>query len=259
MNLFDLTWTVSPVGALIGAVAGFLWAPWSSVLVDRPPLKDATEMPGLPFRCPVCRNALLPRSCVPFVSFLVQRGRCLGCAVSIPRFEVLNEVLCVVAGTLTGAFVGVRAWLPAMLAITLVLVPVAQVDLRTRKIATKVVYPTAAATAVLLTLAAAENGDWKRLLIALACGVATSLFFWILWFVYPAGMGPGDARLCLMLGLGTGWFGIQGAFLGAMFGFVLGSVIGVPYSLLKLRNLQLQLPFGPFLGLGALLLIWFAP
>ncbi len=259
MNLFDLTWAISPLGALIGAIVGFLWAPWSSVLVDRPPLKDATEMPGMPFRCPVCRNALLPQSSVPFISFLVQRGRCLACAVSIPRFEVLNEVMCVVAGTLTGAFVGTRAWLPAMLLITLVLVPVSLVDLRTRKIATKVVYPTAAATAVLLVLAASANGDWQRLIVALGCGLGVSLIIWILWFVYPAGMGPGDARLCLMLGMGTGWFGIRGAFLGAMFGFLLGSIIGVPYSLLKLGNLKAQLPFGPFLGLGAVILIWFAP
>jgi leader peptidase (prepilin peptidase) / N-methyltransferase len=257
--LLNFTFGFSVVGALVGVLVGLLWAPWSSVLVDRPPLRDAVELPSLPFRCPVCRHGLVGRSIVPLLSFLVQRGRCLACGVSIPRFEVANDVLCVVAGGLTGGFIGLRAWLPAMLVIALVMVPVTMVDLRTKKIATKLVYPAAGLTALLLTLATTRNGDWKRLGIALAAGVATSLLVWLLWFVYPAGMGPGDARLCLMLGFGSGWFGIQGALLGIMFGFVLGSAAGVPYSLLKFGNLKAQLPFGPFLGLGALLLMWFAP
>ena len=259
MTLVDLTIRFSLGGAIVGAIVGFLWAPFSSVLVDRPPLRDAAEMPGLPFRCPVCRNALLPRSIFPLLSALVQRGRCLACGVSIPRFEVLNDVSCIGVGALTGAFIGTRAWLPAMLFISLILVPISLVDLRTRKIATKIVYPAAAGTAVLLALAASNNGDWKRLLIAYGCGLGFSAFIWLLWLVYPKGMGPGDARLALMLGMGTGWFGIPGALIGVMFGFVLGSAVGVPYSLIKLRNLKLQLPFGPFLGLGAMLLIWFAP
>jgi leader peptidase (prepilin peptidase) / N-methyltransferase len=106
--------------------------------------------------------------------------------------------------------------------------------------------------------AAVPGGQWRRLGIAVLCGLGTALFIWILMIIYPKGMGDGDVRLCLMLGLATGWFNWQTALVGTMAGFVLGSVVGIGYGIASRQYLKAQLPFGPWLGLGALLLVWFA-
>jgi leader peptidase (prepilin peptidase) / N-methyltransferase len=257
--LTDFSFATDAFGALVGVLVGLLWAPWSSMLIARPPLRDAPESLGLPFRCSTCRHSLTPRDVIPFASQLLSGGRCRHCSAPIPKIEFINEVSCAGVGGLAGAFTGTRTWLPAMLAVALFLVPISIVDLKSRLIATKLVYPATVIVFVLFALSAFRTGDWRRLGVAVVCGIGSSLFIWILWFVYPKGMGPGDARLSLMLGLGSGWFGWQGAVLGMMFGFLLGNIIGIPYSLIKLRNLKLQLPFGPFLGLGALLLMLFAP
>jgi leader peptidase (prepilin peptidase) / N-methyltransferase len=195
----------------------------------------------------------------PLVSFLMRRRRCHHCGEAIAWTELINDVLCVGIGALTGLVTGQKYWLAALLWIALVSVPISIFDLKWRLIATKLVYPAWIIALSLFVFSAARNGDWMRLRMAVMCSVGSSAFVWLLHLVYPKGMGMGDARLMLMLGLGSGWFGWQGAILGMMFGFLLSNIIGVPYSLIRYRNLKALLPFGPFLGLGAALVMWFAP
>ncbi len=259
MTIVDLTWKFDVVGAVIGMIVGLLWAPWSSMLIARPPLKDASEALGLPFRCTACRHALGLGQVLPFVSRLKHRGKCAHCAAPIPKGELTNELLCVATGAAAGGLVGIHPWLPALLALSLVLVPMSIVDLATRKIATRLVYPATGVVLALLIGAAAATGEWRRLGVAVLCGVLASAFMWVLWFVYPGGMGDGDARLSLLLGLGTGWFGWQGTLLGIGAGFVIGSIVGVGYGIAVKKYLKAQLPFGPWLAIGAGLLMWLAP
>jgi leader peptidase (prepilin peptidase) / N-methyltransferase len=259
MTIADLTWSMNPFSGLIGLIVGLLWAPWSSMLIARPPLKDATEPLGLPFRCASCHHRLGWLEVLPFVGWVVRRGRCGHCSAPISKGELANEVLCALVGFVAGATIGMHAWLPALLVLSLILVPMSIVDLKTRKIATKLVYPATGLVLMLLIAAAAVNGEWRRLGVAVLCALVASALMWILWFVYPGGMGDGDARLVLLLGLGTGWFGWQATLLGVGAGFVIGSVVGILYGIAVKKYLKAQLPFGPWLGLGAALLIWLAP
>jgi leader peptidase (prepilin peptidase) / N-methyltransferase len=259
MTIADLTWSMNPLSGLIGLIVGLLWAPWSSMLIARPPLKDATEPLGLPFRCSSCRQRLGWLEVLPFVGWVLRRGRCRHCSAPISKSELVNEALCALVGFVAGATIGMHAWLPALLVLSLILVPMSIVDLKTRKIATKLVYPATGLVLILLIAAAAVNGEWRRLGIAVLCALVASALMWILWFVYPGGMGDGDARLVLLLGLGTGWFGWQATLLGVGAGFVIGSVVGILYGIAVKKYLKAQLPFGPWLGLGAALLIWLAP
>jgi leader peptidase (prepilin peptidase) / N-methyltransferase len=246
------------VAMIIGIVVGLMWAPWSSILIDRPPLIGATDSLGLPFRCQECRSPISFVAGLPFIGRLLVRGRCQSCNKAVPGRELANDILCVVIGGLTGGFIGRTPALPALLFAALLLVPVSIVDLRIRKIATRLVYPGALVTAVLLTVAAAVDGEWRRLIVALLCGVGAWAFIWVLFIIYPDGMGDGDARLCLMLGMITGWFGWPTAMVGILAGFVTGSMVGIGYGVVTRKYLKATLPFGPWLGLGALAIAWIA-
>lgn len=251
---------MSPLGAVLGLMAGALAAPLSSVLMDRPPLRDQdNESLRATWRCASCRAPLPLRRSIPVVSWLAQRGRCHSCAASIGTRELINDGLCLMVGLLTGAFVGVNAALPALMVLALVLVPMALIDLRLHKIPTRLVYPATAVVTVLLGVAAVVQGDPRRLVRALAGGLLASAFIWLLVIVYPAGMGDGDARLCLLLGMGLAWFGWGHLLYGLMAGFVLGSVVGIGYALASGQGRKTQLPFGPWLGSGALLVMLIAP
>ena len=246
---------MSVLGAALGLLAGLISAPLSSVLMDRPPLRENdNESLRAPFRCRSCRARVGVRDAIPLLGQLRLRGRCGGCGQPLRR-ELLNDVMCLAVGALTGAFVGVTAVLPAMLVLSLVLVPIALIDLELRKIPTRLVYPASAVVAVLLAVAAVADGDARRLGRAVAAGVLASALLWLLVIVYPAGMGDGDARLCLLLGLGLGWYGWMHVAYGIMAGFVIGSVVGIGYAVTSGQGRKAQLPFGPWLGAGAFLVI----
>lgn len=245
------------VAVLVGVVAAFLAAPLISVLTTRPPLRDTSTPPRWPFRCDTCGTALSWAAVTPIVSWIVRRGRCRTCGAPISRWDLGAEIGSLLAGALIGWRIGWHPELAAFLVAGLVCVSVVLVDLQLHKIATKLVYPLAAATAVLLGAAAVVDNRVDDLVRALLAGIVASLFFWILILIVPTGMGDGDARLALVLGMLLGWYSWKHVYLGLMAGFLLGSVFGVILMVVKRAGRKTQIAFGPYLIAGAFwLALW---
>ena len=163
----------------------------------------------------------------------------------------------VVAG-LMGAAVG---WTPA-LSFLLYLAPVgvalAVIDWRTRLLPTKVIAPSYLVVAALAALAAWSESDLDALITAgLGWLVAGGTFF-LLWFIYPRGMGYGDVRLSGVLGIALGYLGWSELLVGVYAGFILGGVGGALLSLLRLVDRKAY-PFGPFMLVGAVVGVLFGP
>jgi leader peptidase (prepilin peptidase) / N-methyltransferase len=68
------------------------------------------------------------------------------------------------------------------------------------------------------------------------------------------GLGEGDMELLAMIG---SFIGIKGAWFALALGSVSGLIIGGGYLLCVKKNMQLRIPFGPFLSLGATLYFFF--
>lgn len=159
------------------------------------------------------------------------------------------------ASGLAAGVVGLRVgWEPALL-VWAYLVPVgvalAVVDWRTRLLPTRVIAPSYAVVGGLAVVAAVLSGDWGDLLRAgLGWLVAGGTFF-VLWFIYPRGMGYGDVRLSGVLGIALGLLGWGELLAGVYAGFLLGGIGGLLLSALRIVDRKAY-PFGPFMILGAL-------
>ena len=72
--------------------------------------------------------------------------------------------------------------------------------------------------------------------------------------VYPAGMGMGDVKMALMIGLGLGHY----AFLALLAAFMASTALSLFLIATRGRKgLKVGVPFGPFLAFGAVFaLIW---
>ncbi len=230
------------------------------MMVARPPLLDATEPLGLPFRCDHCAAPLSAVAAIPVVSFVVRR-RCRSCGGRIPLHQPVTEVATIALSGVIGWRVGWEAALPAHLVLGFVAVCVVMIDYRLHKIPTKLVYPAAAIAAVALLIAAVVDDSLSSFVRAGLGGLAASAFLWMLVLFVPAGMGQGDARLCLLVGLLLGWHGWPHVYLGLLAGFVFGSVFGLGVIVVKRvsgrakvrEGLKTQIAFGPYLCAGALL------
>jgi leader peptidase (prepilin peptidase)/N-methyltransferase len=138
-----------------------------------------------------------------------------------------------------------------------VLVVLTAIDLEHKLLPNRVVYPAFVAGWALLAIAAVVDGDPGRLLGA-AVGAATfGGFFFLVAFIYPAGMGGGDVKLAFVLGTFLGYLRAPGLVLLGMFlSFLIGSIIGVIVMRVGGGGRKTQVPFGPFLALGTVVAIF---
>jgi len=157
-----------------------------------------------------------------------------------------------VSAGLVGARVG---WHPALLFL-LYLVPVcvalAVIDWRTRYLPTRLVAPSYVVVGVLVVLASLLTSDWGALRSSAIGWVTAYAFFALLWLLPGGGMAYGDVRLAGVLGMALGWLGLPELFLGLYTGFLLGGVVGLVLSRLRVFHHR-HTPFGPHMVLGALL------
>ena len=75
-------------------------------------------------------------------------------------------------------------------------------------------------------------------------------FYFLLAFVYPAGMGFGDVKLAGVLGAVLAWYGWAELVVGGFLGFLLGGVVGILVILSRRGTRKSMLPFGPFMLAG---------
>ncbi|MFG3392293.1 prepilin peptidase [Streptomyces parvus] len=161
---------------------------------------------------------------------------------------LVTVLVCVALAAATGARPELVGWL--------VLVPVAVllavVDRRVHRLPDVLTLPLAAAAVLLLGGAAllpGHAGSWTSGLLG---GLALGGFYLLLFLINPNGMGFGDVKLALALGVALGWYGWTVLFLGGFAGFLFGAAYGLALVLLRRAGRRTGIPFGPFMAAGAL-------
>jgi leader peptidase (prepilin peptidase)/N-methyltransferase len=177
---------------------------------------------------------------------------------SIMNQEVGLPALGVAAG------VGLLAWhlnagrgplLAALIGLfAAVLVLLAVVDMRTRRLPNAVVLPMYAAL-LAGTGAAAALGQLgpQEAWTAVVCMGATWALLWLI-ALFTGGLGYGDVKLGGVMALVLGWDSPYAAALGALIlPMILGGFVAVPMFMLGRGGKEV--PFGPFMAAGALLVL----
>ncbi|MGW1406323.1 prepilin peptidase [Streptomyces sp. NPDC002403] len=166
---------------------------------------------------------------------------------------VLVPVVTALSCAVLAAATGPRPELAVWLLLAPVAVLLATVDRRVHRLPDRLTLPAAGALAVLLGAAALlpeHAGSW---LSALLGGAALGGFYFLLFVINPNGMGFGDVKLALSLGMALGWYGWAVVFAGGFAGFLLGAAYGFGLMVLKRAGRKTGIPFGPFMITGALL------
>lgn len=126
------------------------------------------------------------------------------------------------------------------------------VDIRTHTLPNRLVLPAYPIAGVLLLAAAFLAGAPHHAVSALGGALAMGAVYWVLWALYPAGMGFGDVKLSGVLGLFLGFLGWQHVVLGLAAGFVAGGLWGLVLIASRRGTAKSTIPFGPAMLLGAL-------
>jgi len=223
--------------------------------------------------CFSCGKVLAWFELVPIFSFLIQKGKCLGCKSSISSQYPLVEG----ATSLLFAFVAYVNLAPfysvfniyqiidlfLVLTVVSILVVIFVYDLRHKVIPDALSFSFAFFALVRLALhgqLALLHFPWMLDLLA---GPVLALPFVLVWYFSKGKwMGLGDGKLAL----GIGWFlGFTGGLSAVCLSFWIGTVVSlgliVTQKYLKKKHrltLKSEIPFAPFLIIG-LLIVYFFP
>ncbi len=129
-------------------------------------------------------------------------------------------------------------------------VALAVVDLREHRLPNKMVAVAFGGCALLTVVAAIGRTDAGLLVGALGGAIAAVVAFAIAHVI--GGMGMGDVKYAAVTGWMLGTIGWSAVWWGHLLGFMVAGGVVVVGLLLRRVNRRTALPFGPFMGLGAL-------
>jgi leader peptidase (prepilin peptidase)/N-methyltransferase len=162
------------------------------------------------------------------------------------------------AGAVLAASVGWSWSLLFLLPLAPVGVALALVDWRTTLLPTRVIAPTYAVTVALILVAALADRSREDLVHAAIGWAVMGGVFFVLWFIYPRGLGYGDVRLSGVLGMALGYLGWSELATGIYGAFLIGGLGGALLSALRITDRK-RFPFGPFMLVAALVAVAIGP
>jgi leader peptidase (prepilin peptidase) / N-methyltransferase len=231
--------------AAVSFVPGLALGSFLNVVAARVPLKRSIVKPAS--ACMACGTTLARYDNIPLVSWLLLRGRCRTCSATIPwKYPVVELVTGLLVAACVLAF-GV-SWDAAVAALfCAALVAVSITDLERRIIPNRIVLPAAVVVLAAQTLLH-PSPVW------LISGLAASGFLLLATLAYPAGMGMGDVKLALLLGVALGSVVPVALMIGMLSALVPAIVLLVRHGQ---AGRKMGIPFGPFLALGGLAALFF--
>ncbi len=253
--------------ALVAVVAvgcfGLLIGSFLNVVAYRVPLGISVVRPAS--ACPGCGREIRARDNIPVLSWMMLRGRCRDCRNPISaRYPLVEAGTCaffviVTVALAPGAFrsggvaspvAGVLE-LCAYLYLGAISIALTLIDIDTHRLPNAIVLPAYLVGGVLLGTAAVLGGEPARLIGATAGLAVAYCFYFVLWLVYPRGMGLGDVKLAGVLGMFLGYLGWGPAVVGLFAAFVLGGIFAIVLLALRVVSRTGGIAFGPWMLAGA--------
>lgn len=253
---------IAVVWGAAGAAAGYALAPLVGLVRPYEPVPEDDAPPPRP-ACPHCAAPVPWARCSPLPLRLLWSRSCPDCRRSLPRTAAAAVVPSTAAlFGLLGVRFGLGLELVAFSCLAAVGTVLTAIDLRTLRLPNPFVLPMYPLGLLLLTAAAllpgaaGGSGPAAAGLPGALIGMAgAAAFYGLLWVIHPAGMGWGDVKFSGVLGLYLGWLGVSYVVAGIFAAFLSAAVVGLLFMAAGRATRKTELPHGPFMFGGALLVI----
>ena len=258
------------LGAMVGS---FL-----NVVIHRVPNELSIVYPNS--ACPNCKKAIAPYDNIPILSWLILGAKCRNCHGKISARYPAVELLTALLWLLVYSQIGFNWYLPVALIFTTTMVALIFIDAENMILPNVITYPLlvfALFVRILYPLMSVENyftdmkyapltmfHDSPAWLVSIIGAILGGLMgggsLWLVGAIWKKlrgvdAMGLGDVKMMFAVGALLGWrLTLLSIFLGAFSGAVIGVFL---IARQKDKNMQTQIPFGIFLGIGSILALLF--
>ncbi len=202
--------------------------------------------------CPHCKTTLQTADLIPVFSFFFLRGRCRYCGAKISfcytAVELLSAMMLMAALWRFGCSLELVKYFPLFS----ILLIVSAVDLESKKIPN--LFTGMILTWALIWQLIFPDRTWTDSVLGLLVGGGITL---IVALVSRGGMGGGDVKLLAVLGFLAGWLDLLLIFILAV---LIGAAAGIFLIVFRKKTGKTALPFGPFISLSYLIVVfWGSP
>ncbi len=277
-NFESLTGLPVLYGYVCAFIFGSAFGSFLNVVIHRVPREMSIAFPNS--ACPKCDKPIALYDNIPILSWLILGGKCRNCKAPIsiryPTVELFTGLLWL----LVFWQVGFTPMLPVALAFVTAIVALMFIDAEHMILPNVITYPfliIAIAVRLIFPIAFGVDyfGDSKNApmagmagyplwVVSIVGGVLGALAgggsLWLvgaLWKKFRGvdAMGLGDVKMMLGVGMILGWrLSILSIFLAAFAGALIGLAV---IAKQKDRDMQTQIPFGIFLGIGSIVALLF--
>ena len=229
------------LSVIVAGLCGLMVGSFLNVVAARVPRGQSILSPAS--ACPHCGHAVRPWDNIPLVSWALLGGRCRDCQGGIsaryPAIEAITGLLW--AGAVMRF--GITWEAGVMIVLLSGLVVLSAIDIEFRIIPNKILLPLI--VLVLVAQLVITPDRWLELGIA-ALGAAGYLYLAAL--IKPGGMGMGDVKLALLLGVGLG----ATVAVAMLIGIIAAACVGVAIVLVQgAAGRRVRIPLAPYLSAGA--------
>jgi len=249
----------------IFAVFGTALGSFLNVCIDRLPVGKSILHP--PSHCDSCQHRLSPGDLIPLFSYLWLRRRCRYCGASIPQRPLWVELGTGLLFALSYWYFGLGVPFVVIALYGSLFLVIGIIDLEHQLILNKISYPAMVLALVIDVfrpppgLADVSFLPWPfpgiiSGIMGAAMGLVLILvvYFLALWIYKREGIGVGDIKLAILMGLVTGSGMV---ILAITLGAVIGGIVGIILLLTKIKKRRDPIPLGPFLTIATMLtLVW---
>ncbi len=255
------------------AVGSFL-----NVVIHRVPNEESIVFPNS--ACPNCKNSIKPYDNIPILSWLILRGRCRDCKNPISLRYPAVELLTALLFALVFWQIGLNVFLPVALIFVTAVVALIFIDAENMILPNVITYPLLIFALLIrlifpLLFVVSYFADFKvfplnqmgsypvwvtSLFGAILGGLVGGGSLWLVGEIWKRlrgveAMGLGDVKMMFGVGALLGWqLTLLSIFLGAFSGAIIGIFL---ISRQADKDMQTQIPFGIFLGIGSIISLLF--
>lgn len=232
-------------------VLGLVVGSFLNVCISRVPEGGSVVRPSS--HCPKCKSAIRWFHNIPLLSYLFLGGRCAYCSERISLRYPAIELLTALLFAATTWFFGV-GWVTVIYWFFIsALIVVSFIDLDHQIIPNVISFP--GVVLGFLSSFCIPWLSWSESLVGIVVGggVLWGIAACYVLITHTEGMGMGDVKLLAMIGAFLGYKALLPVILISSFA---GAAVGLALMGLHGKSRKLAIPFGPFLSLGAVVVLF---
>jgi len=204
--------------------------------------------------CPQCGHQITAGENIPVVSYLLLKGKCSDCGTPISiRYPVIELLTMLFSVAIAWRF-GFSWQCVAALFLTWALISASMIDFDYKLLPDDITLPFLW-IGIFINLFGWFTNSYDSIIGAIAGYLSLWCVYWgFKLLTGKEGMGYGDFKLLAVFGAWLGWQALPGIILLSSF---VGAVVGIALIVIKGRDKNIPIPFGPYLATaGWIYLMW---